>query len=81
MCGAHSARELQATGVLNAMRKSGWVGIADELAELSDDDFDNLIVAFKIFREERQSRKQREHGSLPTRKAAQDGGTRLKKKG
>lgn len=53
MCGVgmNSVR-MQAAGVLNSLKEFGWLEVASELADLSDDDFSKLMEAFRTYRRE-----------------------------
>ncbi len=52
MCGGHvSEQRLTATGLLNSLEKSEWIGIAEELASLSPKDYQKVIQAFDLYRE------------------------------
>lgn len=52
MCGGHvSEQRLTATGLLNSLEKSEWIGIAEELASLSPKDYQKVIKAFDLYRE------------------------------
>jgi hypothetical protein len=70
MCGSavSSGRSL-AAGVINQLKGSGWIGLADELAKLDDDDFEKLIQAFDLYRQaiKQESRSTRSK-DLPKRK-------------
>ena len=44
-------RTLDAAGSLHAIAGSGWVGIADRLARVPDDEFERLVAAFRLYRE------------------------------
>jgi len=66
MCGSQvSERRLQACGILNSLRQSEWIGLAEELAELSTADFNRIMEAFRIYREAIQAERS---VNLPTRK-------------
>ncbi|MDD5438054.1 MAG: hypothetical protein PHC70_02830 [Patescibacteria group bacterium] len=52
MCGGHvSQQRLTATGLLNSLKKSEWIGVAEELALLSPKDYEKVIHAFALYRE------------------------------
>ena len=52
MCGGNtSSQRLTATGLLNSLQKSEWIGIAEELATLPLKDFEKVIRAFCLYRE------------------------------
>lgn len=40
-----------AAGILNQLRGSGWIGLAEELADLNDLEFERLTQALKMYRE------------------------------
>ncbi|MBD3251768.1 hypothetical protein GF380_04960 [Candidatus Uhrbacteria bacterium] len=42
--------QLDASAVFHALQKSEWVGMAEELAELSDEDFEQVLLAFRVYR-------------------------------
>lgn len=45
-----SERELNMLSVLNATAGQRWLSTADELADLSDENFDALLLAFRMYR-------------------------------
>ncbi len=69
MCGGHvSQQRLAATGLLNSLKKSEWIGVADELASLSPKDYEKVILAFNLYREAIHSENSAEC-QLPKRRA------------
>jgi|GEM_PF-5777800 hypothetical protein len=51
MCGSCTPpSRLQASGILNEAGKGHWIAFAEELAELSDQDFEKVVCAFRLIR-------------------------------
>ena len=46
----HSHRCLDSTGILNKVLPGRGVATADELARLSDADFEDILAAFRLYR-------------------------------
>jgi hypothetical protein len=52
MCGQNvHPNRLQAAGILNELKGSEWIGVAEKLAHLSLEDFQLVLRAFKLYRE------------------------------
>ncbi len=41
---------LTASGIMHTLENGNWLSIADDLGDLSDEDFDKLLLAFRIYR-------------------------------
>jgi len=54
-CGETS--RLQAAGIINSLKKSEWLSVADELSNLSAEDYAKVIKAFGLYRESIQIEK------------------------
>lgn len=52
MCGSGTSdKRLLATGILNSLKRSDWIDVAEELADLSAEDFRKLMRAFELYRD------------------------------
>ena len=53
MCGSvrsSPTNRLNASGLLHSAEKSDWLSLADELADLSEPNFEKVILAFRLIR-------------------------------
>jgi hypothetical protein len=69
MCGGRRTDDfMSAVGVMNNLKRYGWVSLADELAELSESDFQKLMEAFKVYRKHIKDQQRDIHPTFPQRK-------------
>lgn len=62
MCGGYtSEKRLSATGVLNSLKNSEWLAVAEELSELNEKDFGKLLRAFRLYREAKRFERNAEY--------------------
>ena len=58
---AYSDDELATMNVLNSLTGTPWISTAVELADIQDEtDFNQLILAFRLFRRQQRARKAEE---------------------
>lgn len=82
MCGSTAAREAreQAAGHLNslrtveALRRSDWLSIADDLSGIDEEAFEKLISAFRLYRRSVQIEKGYPLPELPPRPTGRGSG-------
>ncbi|MBD3251766.1 hypothetical protein GF380_04950 [Candidatus Uhrbacteria bacterium] len=69
MCGTRSSvpDRLNAVGILHALEKSDWIDVAEELAELTAGEFEELIDAFELYRSAKH-RRSAQRNRFPQRK-------------
>ncbi len=61
---AYSDDELSTLGILNSLTDTPWISTAVELADIEDEtDFNQLLLAFRLFRQQQRVRKAEEQAS------------------
>jgi hypothetical protein len=64
MCGSASQRS-DAAGVIRSLLQSDWLPVAEELAELSDEEYLTVITAFREYRLSIKRKKKQEFPARP----------------
>lgn len=63
---AYSDDELSTLGILNSLTDTPWISTAVELADIEDEtDFNQLLLAFRLFRRQQRARKAEEQSPTP----------------